>query len=147
QEMALHAVAGFGDALMQGSVQADEYYFLKKNGSLNRKNIHSVKPEMELSVDQLSVLYTTASKLEKHFTSPQDIEFVFDNDTLYVVQCRPVTQTIPQVTVYNKTMETLRLPKKQIAAQQPVVNNLLGLVKGRIYYNINNWYKGLQLLP
>ena len=28
-----------------------------------------------------------------------------------------------------------------------VVTNLLGLVKGRIYYHINNWYRGLQLLP
>ena len=39
------------------------------------------------------------------------------------------------------------MPEATIAAHRETVDNLLGLVKGRIYYNINNWYRGLQLLP
>ena len=27
------------------------------------------------------------------------------------------------------------------------MRNLLGLIRGRVFYNINNWYKGLTLLP
>lgn len=176
QELAIHAVKGFGDQLMNGALQADEYYFLKKKGTLNRKVKHDETTDAPITPDQLTVLYNAATKLESHFSAPQDIEFVFSDNDLYIVQCRPITQSIPTVivydnsniqesycgvttpltfsfaqkayaTVYNQTMETLHLPVKQIAAQQHVVTNLLGLVQGRIYYNINNWYKGLQLLP
>ena len=31
--------------------------------------------------------------------------------------------------------------------RRAILNNLLGIIRGRIYYNINNWYQGLRLLP
>lgn len=112
----------------------------------------------------------------KKFSHSQDIEFVLSKNNLYFVQSRPVTQAIPEIvvydnsniqesycgvttpltfsfaqrayaTVYRQTMTILSLSPKVIAAYNPIVNNLLGLIKGRIYYNINNWYLGLQLLP
>jgi pyruvate,water dikinase len=121
-------------------------------------------------------LYTLATELEKRFSTPLDIEFCIQNGTIYFLQARPITQPIPEVvvydnsniqesycgvttpltfsfaqrayaTVYRQTMHLILLPEKTIQAHEPVVTNLLGLVKGRIYYNINNWYRGLQLLP
>lgn len=176
QELAIHIVNGFGDKLMHGEVQADEYYLTRKNGVLNRQITHADGASVELNNEELQQLYNAAIKLEKQMLHPQDIEFVFSYQGLYIVQSRPITQSIPAVivydnsniqesycgvttpltysfaqkayaTVYNQTMQSLHLPEGQIAANQDVVNNLLGLVKGRIYYNINNWYKGLQLLP
>lgn len=176
QELAIHAVNGFGEQLMNGALQADEYYFLKKNANLNRKRRHDETTTESLNAAQLKALYNAATKLEQICGAPQDIEFVYGNNDLYIVQCRPITQPIPAIivydnsniqesycgvttpltfsfaqkaytTVYNQSMEILHLPANQIAALQPVVNNLLGLLEGRIYYNINNWYKGLQLLP
>ena len=46
--------------------------------------------------------------------------------------------------------QTLRLtnpPAAQVEELRPVLDNLLGLVRVRVYYNINNWYRGLLLLP
>ncbi len=129
-----------------------------------------------LSNDMLQQVFDAATLIEKTIGQPQDIEFVVAGTTLFFVQSRPITQPIPEVvvydnsniqesycgvttpltftfarrayaTVYTQTMEILSLPPKQVEAYAPVVNNLLGLVKGRIYYNINNWYRGLQLLP
>src|SRR5205085_364492 len=39
------------------------------------------------------------------------------------------------------------VPDKTIGAYRPVLDNLLGLISGRVYYNINNWYRALLLLP
>ena len=197
QELAIHALWGFGESLMSGKSQADEFYFLKQQGSLHRKQLaqkelalqaHQTEGLSEIFVaeekqlqaclnpKQLQQLFSIGQLLEKHFSLPQDVEFALQGDQLYLLQCRPITQAIPEVTVYDnsniqesycgvttpltfsfasrayatvyrQTMQVLGLPQAVIAEQEPVVTNLLGLVKGRIYYNINNWYRGLQLLP
>ena len=121
-------------------------------------------------------LYQTSLRVEKYLKGPQDIEFCVADEQLYLLQSRPITVPIAQqvvydnsniqesycgvttpltfgfaqrayATVYTQTMQALGLPLSVIDAHQEVVNNLLGLVQGRIYYNINHWYRGLQLLP
>lgn len=197
QEMAIHAVWGLGEGLVGGRLQPDEFYLLKKDGRLNRTSLadkqQSMVPagtegtivkEMEagkgsmacLSAAQLAALYATATKAEKAFGCPQDMEFAMKDGRIWMVQSRPITQPVPEVvvydnsniqesycgvttpltfsfarrayaTVYRQTMKVLALDERVVRAHEEVVNNLLGLVKGRIYYNINNWYKGLLLLP
>lgn len=50
-------------------------------------------------------------------------------------------------TVYRQTMRAMKIPEERIASHQALLDNLLGLIRGRVYYNINNWYRGLLLLP
>ncbi|WP_162052301.1 PEP/pyruvate-binding domain-containing protein [Pontibacter pamirensis] len=197
QELAIHATWGFGEGLVQGAVDADEFYFLKSTGIVHRsvlaqKEAHFITEEAVglqtanvaeerqtaacLTASQLQELYAIGTHVEKAFAYPQDIEFVVSENAVFIVQARPVTQAIPEVvvydnsniqesycgvttpltfsfasrayaTVYRQTMQVLGLPGKTIQAQEQVVTQLLGLVKGRIYYNINNWYRGLHLLP
>ncbi|GAA3956643.1 PEP/pyruvate-binding domain-containing protein [Hymenobacter antarcticus] len=238
QELAIHAVWGFGEGLVGGTLQPDEFYFTKQTGQLSRHAI-AHKPEQlvavadvstdvnDLAVDgnidavaptsdevieiaeavgaagtkadshatlhlaavpapdqnracltpaQLAELFALGTRLEQALGGPQDVEFVATADGVWVVQARPITQPIPEVvvydnsniqesycgvttpltfsfaqrayaTVYRQTMRVLGLPAAQVAAHEAVVSQLLGLVRGRIYYNINNWYRGLQLLP
>ena len=130
----------------------------------------------QLSPTLLAELYRTALRVEQAMNAPQDIEFCVADERLYLLQARPITAPIPlqvvydnsniqesycgvttpltfsfaqraYATVYRQTMRVLGLPEATIAAHRETVDNLLGLVKGRIYYNINNWYRGLQLLP
>ena len=49
--------------------------------------------------------------------------------------------------VYEQTMRALGLPEAAIDRHRPMLRNLLGLIRGRVYYNLNNWYRGLLLLP
>jgi rifampicin phosphotransferase len=129
-----------------------------------------------LSSTQLQQLFVASKQIENFFQHPQDVEFVFEGHELFIVQARPVTQPIPEVvvfdnsniqesycgvttpltfsfacrayaTVYRQTMRALGLSNRTITKNEKIVQNLLGLVKGRIYYNINNWYRGLQMLP
>ena len=125
----------------------------------------------------LTELYHFAQRLETALGSPQDIEFAQDEaGKIWLVQTRPLTQPVPEVlvydnaniqesycgvttpltfsfaqrayaTVYRQTMRTLGLPAATVAAHELVITNLLALRQGRIYYNLNNWYRGLQLLP
>jgi pyruvate,water dikinase len=50
-------------------------------------------------------------------------------------------------TVYKQMMRVMGIPRSIIQAHEPILRNLLGFIRGRIYYNINNWYRGLLLLP
>ncbi len=193
QELAIHAVWGYGEGLVGGHFSADEFYFLKNTAAENRRVVaakperwgsagaEAVPPAQQaapcLTAGQLATLFSLGQQLEKAFGGPQDLEFVTDlAGAVWLVQARPITQPIPEVivydnaniqesyygvttpltfsfaqrayaTVYRQTMGVLGLPPAQIAAYEPVVQNLLGLVQGRIYYQINNWYRGLQLLP
>lgn len=197
QEMAIHATFGFGEGLVNGTLDADEFYWLKQSGNLHRQVIASkthrmdadggrglhlvaVTPEKRdapcLTAAQSETLFQMGMTVEKAFGRPQDVEFVVTENQIFAVQSRPITQPIPEIvvydnaniqesycgvttpltfsfagrayaTVYRQTMQTLGLPPAVIQAHEAVVSHLLGLVKGRIYYNINNWYRGLQLLP
>ena len=192
QEGAIHAVPGFGEGLVSGALQPDEFYYLKTSRQIHRQviaykeealrvnpagGLSNVElPEAEKTVSCLSPAQTQAlaqmgASLETAFGKPQDVEFVVTREALFVVQSRPITQAIPEVvvydnsniqesycgvttpltfsfatrayaTVYRQTMAALALPARIMEAHEPVVTNLLGLVKGRIYYNINNWYRG-----
>jgi phosphohistidine swiveling domain-containing protein len=148
-----------GEGLGVGSAQAD------------------VETEALLSPAALAELYGFAQHLETALGGPQDVEFAQDEaGNMWLVQTRPLTQPMPEVlvydnaniqesycgvttpltfsfaqrayaTVYRQTMRTLGLPAATVAAHESVITNLLALRQGRIYYNLNNWYRGLQLLP
>lgn len=49
--------------------------------------------------------------------------------------------------VYRAFCRLLRVPDTSIAGSDLAFRNLLGLVQGRVYYNLPNWYRILALLP
>jgi phosphohistidine swiveling domain-containing protein len=138
---------------------------------------HLQLDEALLAPDTLAELWQISQLLEKELRGPQDVEFAQDQaGKLWLVQARPITQPVPEVlvfdnaniqesycgvttpltfsfarrayaTVYRQTMRTLGLPAVTVAAHETVITNLLALVQGRVYYNLNNWYRGLLLLP
>lgn len=49
--------------------------------------------------------------------------------------------------VYRQFCRILRVPEWKIAANERTFQNMLGLIRGRVYYNLLNWYRVLALLP
>jgi phosphohistidine swiveling domain-containing protein len=49
--------------------------------------------------------------------------------------------------VYRQFCRLMRVPEAVVAERDDAFRNLLGLVRGRLYYNILNWYRILALLP
>ena len=50
-------------------------------------------------------------------------------------------------TVYRQTCRFLGVPEKLIQEHDYEFNHMLGMVQGRVYYNLVNWYKLLCLVP
>ena len=49
--------------------------------------------------------------------------------------------------VYREFCRMLKVPEGKIAANDQVFGHMLGLIRGRVYYNLLNWYRVLALLP
>jgi rifampicin phosphotransferase len=49
--------------------------------------------------------------------------------------------------VYRQFCLLMGVPRSRIEANRPVFANMLGLVRGRVYYQLLNWYRVLALLP
>ena len=49
--------------------------------------------------------------------------------------------------VYRQFCRILRVPQRKIEANDRTFRCMLGLIQGRIYYNLLNWYRVLALLP
>lgn len=173
-EMLLHLVPGAGEALVQGQKEPAEYAFDKASGKCYWQQLPV--GESALDAVLLHELFATAKKLEHQMDMPLDLEFCVVAGDIYWLQMRPITTPpVSQLvldnaniqesycgltselgfsfarrayaTVYTQTMRAVGLPESKVQAQKEVVNNLLYHHQGRVYYNINNWYRGLQLLP
>ncbi len=49
--------------------------------------------------------------------------------------------------VYYQFCRVMGVPERVIHDHEPMFRNMLGLIRGRIYYNLLNWYRLLSLLP
>jgi len=135
-----------------------------------------------LTVAQAEQVGAEAVRVAVAFGAPQDLEFTFRGDDLFLLQSRPIT-ALPEpenvdgpevvfdnsniqesycgvttpltfsfarrayASVYEQTMRAVSLPQSVIDDHRDMLRNLLGLLRGRVYYNIGNWYRGLLLLP
>ena len=85
--------------------------------------------------------------------APEGPLTVWDNSNIQESYCgitTPLTFSYARggyASAYEQLMRIGRLPERVIAEQRPVLHNLLGLLNGRVYYNINNWYRMLSHLP
>ena len=140
-----------------------------------------------LEPHQVQEVARLAARLEEELGSPQDCEWAFSGDRLYVLQSRPITTLPPQATfdpnvtggdpviwdnsniiesyagvttpltfshvsrsyreVYYVTCRIGGVPQEVMDANEYVFRNMLGLIRGRIYYNLANWYRLLSLFP
>lgn len=112
--LSIDAGFGLGEALVSGLVNPDIYkvrdgkiidkkisakklavYVFKGGGTYEEE----IKPEQQnrqtLTDEQILRLERVGRKIEKHFGSPQDIEWCLADDEFYIVQSRPITTLFP----------------------------------------------------
>jgi pyruvate,water dikinase len=49
--------------------------------------------------------------------------------------------------VYREFCRMMGVPRWRVEANRRTFRNMLGLIHGRVYYNLNSWYRTLALLP
>ncbi len=110
QTKVVSSVFGLGEALVSGQIDADTFHIgkekissrlvakdkqLKRNKNGSGVEYQEVSPEKQLEAtlneSQLSEIAEILEKLNNAFGSPQDIEFAYLNNELFLLQTRPVT--------------------------------------------------------
>ena len=122
-------------------------------------------------------LIEIALELEKQHRHPVDVEWAVRGDRIALLQVRPQTvsqlsyelawdcsniaENYPGVTlplsysfirglysrVYPNFFRLLGVGEKQIADSAHVFQNTLGYLHGHVYYQIDNWYEMVKLIP
>ncbi len=113
--MLLNASWGLGEAIVGGEVTPDEWLICRDSGRVLRETIAEKKlmtvqrvdgvgecpvpgekqQASALSGGEISRLHQLGTEVQRLFGSPQDIEWVFCDSKLYLVQARPITSLYP----------------------------------------------------
>lgn len=121
-QMMLNASWGLGEAIVSGKVTPDIYIYDKKKKRIIDKKIgekHILmqyalvgieekettslqKEQFCLSQKHALEVFEMGAKVEHHYGSPQDIEWAFYKDELYLLQSRPITTSFQKQTKTNK---------------------------------------------
>ncbi len=78
---------------------------------------------------------------------------IFDNSNIgesYSGVTTPLTFTFARSAyeaVYRQFLKLMLVPDRRLAANEQVFPHMIALVRGRIYYNLVNWYRVLAMLP
>ena len=110
-QMVIEAGLGLGEAVVSGQITPDTYILDKKKEQLIEKHIALQKKKLarsdagttvwldvgvegsapKLSDEQIIKLCKLTEKLEEFFGYPVDVEWALSNDTIYILQTRPIT--------------------------------------------------------
>lgn len=168
----ISSAPGFGDQLVSGQVEAEEVSLdRKKPKFLATQNLSAVhlkklfeiclsierqkgKPQdIEWALDKKGEIFilqtrdiTTLKKLSEDIT-------VLDNSNIqesFTGLTLPLTFSYAKNAYqesYDTLMRVMGFSEKEIRNHQWRHQHMLGLIDGRVYYNINSWYQGLLFLP
>jgi pyruvate,water dikinase len=84
-EVLVSAVRGLGERLVSGEAQADEWVVREARAQSRRP------AEKAISAEQAVAVADVARSAAKHFGRPQDVEWAFAGEALFVLQSRPMT--------------------------------------------------------
>lgn len=148
KKIIIEAIFGLGELIVGGQETPDHYEVSKESFEIMSKTISAQKKQLTGSPKgnkllNVSQKYSKAQKLadnyitqlakigtliEKHYFFPQDIEWAFANDKLYVVQTRPVT-TIKQQSDAKKLQKQKPQDTKNIILQGAPASPVIGTGK------------------
>jgi pyruvate,water dikinase len=110
-QMVIEAGFGLGEAIVGGMITPDNYIIHKKDfsildinvseqnfmimrsakGNINRKLSSKIGSQQKLTGKQILKLAKICLDIEKHYKSPQDIEWALQKGKFYITQSRPIT--------------------------------------------------------
>ncbi|MEO0587423.1 MAG: PEP/pyruvate-binding domain-containing protein [Planctomycetota bacterium] len=181
------AAHGVGDRLVSGEVDGHTWWIDRSDTVEQRDGDATGRSGSDddgspITNTEAIAVASLARRCATHFGRPQDIEWAFVDDTLYLLQSRPITglrgrpdpdapallwdnsniaESYSGVTsaltfsfarhayehVYREFCRVLRVPRRTVDANDQVFTHMLGRVRGRVYYNLLNWYRLLTMLP
>ena len=121
------------------------------------EKLYGKPQDIEWTIDSGKNLYILQSRpittIDKVYPSERDYKTIWDNSNItesYSGVTSPLTFSFALNAyhmVYVQFCEVLKVPKKKIIENDFYFANMLGLLNGRVYYNIKNWCRLISLLP
>jgi pyruvate,water dikinase len=93
-ELVIQAIRGLGEALVSGLATPEEWRVRKSDRQVASR---TEAAESLLGEAEIARLAETLTAIERHYGSPQDIEWCWDGTTFWIVQSRPVTAAAPGI--------------------------------------------------
>lgn len=141
-EVTVNAVPGLGAPLVDGLMAPDQYVIrvshagepvriqgrsiaakteqlIVTESGLRREPISGAPRESSLSDEQLFTLARIAKRVEASFSHPVDLEWLFDERQLWVVQARPITAVLPSSELSDDDCEWTRANFKETLPEIP----------------------------
>ncbi len=87
-EIVIEAGKGIGKKIVGGETIPDRYYIEKENLTIKKKE---TGPEPAVTDEEAIKIAAYARKIEKYYSSPQDIEWAYKGKGLAIIQARPIT--------------------------------------------------------
>ena len=109
--------------------------------------------EWAIADGELYLLQSRPITTLRQLPDPEGMLNIWDNSNIiesYSGVTTPLTFSFARHVyqgVYRRFCSVLHVPAKKIAANEQTFQNMLGLIHGRVYYNLLNWYRVLALLP
>lgn len=143
EQICIEAIYGLGEAVVSGEVTPDRYIVDKReltilhkmmvkqeqklvknpqaDGSTRECNVWVALSSREqkkqtLPDEEIIALARIGKKIERHYGSPQDIEWARENDKFYIVQTRPITTLKEAVDVEEEEVKAPLLLSGSAAA-------------------------------
>ena len=168
--MVLEWVEGLGEALVSGKVSPARLFLSRREPRLPEQ----LPPAL---ARVLQDLHAQALRAERLFGEPLDLEWCADEEGVYLLQARPVTAFGgPGLSAWSSAnvgenypsalspftwsvvdrfrsryiaslAERLWVPERCRTALRTVFDNLLGVHRGRVHYNLSSWYRMFARLP
>jgi pyruvate,water dikinase len=121
-----------------------------------RAETHAGRPqdiEWASENGQIHLLQSRPITTLANCADPDGAEILWDNSNIvesYGGVTTPLTYTFARrayAEVYRQFCRVLGVPETVIAANAVVFDHMVGLIQGRIYYNLIHWYRVLAMLP
>lgn len=109
--------------------------------------------EWAMAQGQLYLLQSRPITALTHLADPDGVYNLWDNSNIvesYGGITTPLTYSFARRAyeeVYLEFCRILGVPKRTIALNRQIFTCMIGLVRGRVYYNLLNWYRVLAMLP
>jgi phosphohistidine swiveling domain-containing protein len=109
--------------------------------------------EWAIEGDQLYLLQSRPITSLAHLADPDGAYNLWDNSNIaesYAGVTTPLTFSFARYvyeTVYRQLCRVMGVPAATIARHDDTFRHMLGLIRGRVYYNLLSWYRLLALMP
>lgn len=123
---------------------------------VRRVGVHFGRPqdiEWAYEGGRLSLLQSRPITSLGDLADPDGALNIWDNSNIsesYSGVTTPLTFSFAQGIyegVYRQFCRIMRVPESVIASNDEIFGRMLGLIRGRVYYNLLNWYRLIAMLP